>query len=115
MNDPPKYVGRGGWRGGGRPKAEPDEKLLVVSVRMTQAQKDKLGRLGGLPWVREKLDKTHPERAPPATEQARITAEGAERRIVAPVRLTQAQKDKLAALGGAAWLRDRIDRAREAP
>ena len=31
---------------------------------------------------------------------------------VGSIRLTQAQWDKLAALGGVAWLRDKIDRAR---
>jgi len=36
---------------------------------------------------------------------------------VGSIRLTQAQWDKLAALGGVAWLRERIDKARrpEAP
>lgn len=31
---------------------------------------------------------------------------------VGSIRLTQSQWDKLAALGGVAWLRDKIDRAR---
>lgn len=31
---------------------------------------------------------------------------------VGSIRLTQAQRDKLAALGGVAWLRDKINRAR---
>jgi hypothetical protein len=31
---------------------------------------------------------------------------------VGSIRLTQAQWDKLAALGGVAWLRDKINRAR---
>jgi hypothetical protein len=38
-------------------------------------------------------------------------AEGQETQIVS-IRLTKAQRDKLDALGGAAWLRERIDRAR---
>lgn len=38
-------------------------------------------------------------------------AEGQETQIVS-VRLTSAQREKLDALGGAAWIRERIDRAR---
>ena len=34
---------------------------------------------------------------------------------VGSIRLTAAQWDKLAALGGAAWLRDRIEKARTPP
>lgn len=112
-DEPPKYVGRGGWRGGGRPKATAEDFLHVVSIRLTQDQRDKLARLGGLQWLRDKLDKTKPEKAPAATEQARIMGPDAGKRLVTPIRLTDAQRSKLAELGGGAWLRDRIDKARE--
>ena len=36
-----------------------------------------------------------------------------EKSVVVPIRMTAAQKIKLAALGGAAWVRKRIDRAKE--
>lgn len=30
---------------------------MPVQIRMTSSQRDKLKRLGGAPWVREKIDK----------------------------------------------------------
>lgn len=39
--------------------------------------------------------------------------EPGEKSVVVPIRMTAAQKIKLAALGGAAWVRKRIDRAKE--
>jgi len=31
--------------------------MKPVSIKMTDSQKDKLKKLGGAPWVREKIDK----------------------------------------------------------
>jgi len=31
--------------------------MKPVSIKMTNAQRDKLKKLGGAPWVREKIDK----------------------------------------------------------
>jgi hypothetical protein len=31
--------------------------MVPVSVRITPDQRDKLNRLGGSPWVRERIDK----------------------------------------------------------
>jgi hypothetical protein len=43
--------------GAGRPPLEEGEPTVVVSSKMTGAQRDKLGRLGGAPWIRERIDK----------------------------------------------------------
>lgn len=31
--------------------------MLPVSIKMTEQQKDKLAKLGGAPWVRDRIDK----------------------------------------------------------
>lgn len=55
---PSKPSGHGGAReGAGRPRLQEDADTVVVSTKMTMAQRDKLGRLGGAPWIREKIDK----------------------------------------------------------
>lgn len=41
----------------GRPEVQPEDRLQVVSIRLTDAQKAKLDRLGGSAWVREKIDR----------------------------------------------------------
>lgn len=52
-----KPTGRGGpGRGQGRKPLKAGEALQPVSVKMTAAQRDKLKRLGGAPWVRQKID-----------------------------------------------------------
>mgnify|MGYP003472420779 CR=1 FL=1 len=49
---------RGGpGRGQGRPPVKAGEETVTVSLRMTQAQRDKLARLGGAEWVRQRIDK----------------------------------------------------------
>ena len=40
----------------GRPAARPGEKLVVVPVRLTEAQKAKLQRIG-VQWLRDWLDR----------------------------------------------------------
>jgi hypothetical protein len=53
-----KLVGRGGaGRGQGRKPLCVGEPLVQVNIRLLPAQKEKLQRLGGAPWVREKIDK----------------------------------------------------------
>lgn len=50
--------GRGGARpGSGRKPKEVSEAMLPVSIKMTEEQKDKLAKLGGAPWVRDRIDK----------------------------------------------------------
>lgn len=49
---------RGGpGRGQGRPPVKAGEETVTVSLRMTPAQREKLGRLGGAGWVRERIDR----------------------------------------------------------
>jgi len=52
-----KLSGRGGaGRGQGRKPIAQGVPLVQVNVKMLPAQKEKLKRLGGAPWVREKID-----------------------------------------------------------
>ena len=49
---------RGGpGRGQGRPPVKAGEETQTVSLRMTQAQREKLDRLGGAKWVRDRIDR----------------------------------------------------------
>ena len=50
------------------------------------------------------LDAKRPQGRPPVPESERLR--------IGTIRLTQAQWDKLAALGGVEWLRKRIDAAK---
>ena len=53
-----KLTGRGGpGRGQGRKPLTEGEVLLSVSIKMSAQQREKLGRLGGALWVRNKIDK----------------------------------------------------------
>jgi hypothetical protein len=52
-----KLTGRGGaGRGQGRKPQVPGEAMVPVTLKMLPKQKEKLARLGGAPWVREKID-----------------------------------------------------------
>lgn len=44
-------------RGRGRPALEAGQETVPVTVRMTASQKDKLARLGGAAWMRDRIDK----------------------------------------------------------
>ncbi len=49
---------RGGpGRGQGRPPVKAGEETVTVSLRMTPAQREKLERLGGAKWVRDRIDR----------------------------------------------------------
>ena len=49
---------RGGpGRGQGRKPLSPEGPMVPVTLKMTEPQKEKLKRLGGAPWVRQKIDK----------------------------------------------------------
>jgi hypothetical protein len=41
----------------GRPALNPGSDTETVAIRMTLTQREKLMKLGGSPWVREKIDK----------------------------------------------------------
>lgn len=50
--------GRGGaGRGQGRKPLKEGEVSVSVPIRMTSSQRDKLARLGGPQWVRDRIDK----------------------------------------------------------
>ena len=53
------------------------------------------------------------KRGGPGRGQGRKPLEEGQETVTLSVRLTVAQREKLERLGGAAWLRDRIDKARE--
>ena len=44
-------------RGQGRKPVKVGEETVTVSLRMTVSQRDKLARLGGAEWVRQRIDK----------------------------------------------------------
>lgn len=44
-------------RGRGRPRLDEEAPTVRISVQVTEPQKDKLVRLGGSAWVRDKIDK----------------------------------------------------------
>ena len=49
---------RGGpGRGQGRKPIKEGQDTVTVSLRMTEAQRDKLSLLGGAEWVRQRIDK----------------------------------------------------------
>ncbi|RZI75177.1 MAG: hypothetical protein EOP13_06280 [Pseudomonas sp.] len=41
----------------GRPAVDPDQQTQPIALRLTAAQREKLTKLGGPPWVRDKIDK----------------------------------------------------------
>ncbi len=54
MND----AKRGGpGRGQGRKPLKEGQETVTLSVRLTVAQREKLGRLGGAAWMRDRIDK----------------------------------------------------------
>ena len=42
--------------GQGRPPVKAGEETVTVSLRVTPAQREKLARLGGACWVRDRID-----------------------------------------------------------
>ncbi|MCJ0764155.1 hypothetical protein [Variovorax terrae] len=53
-----ELAGRGGaGRGQGRKALPEDLVLKAVTIKLSAAQREKLQRLGGAPWVRKKIDK----------------------------------------------------------
>ena len=47
----------GAGRGQGRKPLVEGETTVPVTIRMTAPQKEKLGRLGGPQWVRDRIDR----------------------------------------------------------
>jgi len=51
---------RGGpGRGQGRKPVKPGEETVTLSLRVTVPQREKLARLGGAAWVRQKIDRAN--------------------------------------------------------
>ncbi len=49
---------RGGpGRGQGRKPTKEGQETVTLSIRLTVAQRAKLERLGGAPWLRDRIDK----------------------------------------------------------
>ncbi len=49
---------RGGpGRGQGRKPVKQGEETVTISLRLTTGQREKLARLGGAEWVRQKIDR----------------------------------------------------------
>ena len=43
-------------RGAGRPKLSDDEATVVITIRVTESQRETLRQMGGSKWVRRMLD-----------------------------------------------------------
>ncbi|MBT2300421.1 hypothetical protein J7E70_08075 [Variovorax paradoxus] len=50
-------------RGQGRPALKQGFESTIVPIRMTPEQKEKLQRLGGAQWVRDRIDKAKEPKA----------------------------------------------------
>lgn len=58
LNMEDEIKGRGGpGRGQGRKTLGDADPTVSFPVKMTTSQRDKLKRLGGAPWVRDRIDK----------------------------------------------------------
>jgi hypothetical protein len=58
----------------GRPPIPADERLVVRSLRLTAEQWDKLARLGGVKWLRERINKAR--EATPSQYTVKVTGSG---------------------------------------
>jgi len=47
----------GAGRGQGRKPVKTGEETITISLRVTAAQREKLERLGGAKWVRDRIDR----------------------------------------------------------
>ena len=65
----------------------------------------------GLSKIEAMTTETQPKRPPSDRGQGRKPKPPEQRMVVVPLRMTPAQKDKLTDLGGAKWVRDRLDEA----
>lgn len=48
-------------RGQGRKPLPPEDRTVVGSIRLTRAQWQKFAQLGGIAWLREKIDAINPK------------------------------------------------------
>lgn len=67
---------RGGpGRGQGRKPVKQGEETVTLSLRVTVAQREKLARLGGAEWVRQKIDRTKESNAKSEPTSAALSRE----------------------------------------
>ena len=71
MSEESKRGGPG--RGQGRKPVKQGEETVTLSLRVTVAQREKLARLGGAEWVRQKIDRA---KEPNAELRGRPLADG---------------------------------------
>lgn len=102
-------TGRGGWRGGGRPRADPHEKLLPYAIRLTAAQQAKYRALGGDPWFRDAIEWADTAESAVTPDTSRAPGSGPERRLPMMTSLNKLHRAKLVKLGGLTWLRALLD------
>ena len=57
MQEQQKSNRGGSGRGQGRNSVKQGEETVTLSLRVTVAQREKLARLGGAEWVRQKIDR----------------------------------------------------------
>lgn len=60
------------------------------------------------------MDNTQKQRGGPGRGQGRKPVKQGEETVTVSLRMTTSQRDKLARLGGAEWVRKKIDKAKEA-
>lgn len=68
MTEVPVKRHGGPSRGQGRKPVKSGETTISVTLRMTKTQREKLGRLGGAEWVRDRIDET----SEPTTTSGRV-------------------------------------------
>lgn len=64
-------------------------------------------------FARPEMSDIHSKRGGPGRGQGRKPVKSGEETVTVSLRMTTSQRDKLARLGGADWVRKRIDKARE--
>ncbi|NUZ07642.1 hypothetical protein [Piscinibacter koreensis] len=53
----PKNTHGGAGRGQGRKPLQDGAESVIYPIRLTPAQREKVTRLGGAPWIRARIDK----------------------------------------------------------
>lgn len=88
----------GAREGAGRKPLDENSPTVKVPVRISDAERTKLARLGGSAWARECIDATPLKQAFKGQQERGPT-------VVATLRMTEAQYERYVRLGGGHWLR----------
>lgn len=94
-----KFSHGGDRAGAGRPPLSKTSPTVKAAVRLSAVEREKLSRLGGSTWVRERVDSTPLKSAFSGGQERGPT-------VVTTLRMTQAQEQRYERLGGAHWLRN---------